>query len=96
MKSQDKGDILAPSYLGESTRSKTEQNRVVAWRLKLLRQANDLPIGVAQTCAGIRAGTRPSPRLLSGRRSTAQPNDRSFGEATPSEAGIYGPETKEI
>ena len=30
--------------------NKNEQNRVVAWRLKLLRQANDLPRGVAQTC----------------------------------------------
>jgi len=30
--------------------TKTEQNRVVAWRLKLLRQAIDLPRGVAQTC----------------------------------------------
>ena len=30
--------------------TKTEQNCVVAWRLKLLRQANDLPRSVAQTC----------------------------------------------
>ena len=30
--------------------NKNEQNRVVAWRLKLLRQASDLPRGVAQTC----------------------------------------------
>ena len=30
--------------------TKTEQNRVVAWRLKILRQASDLPRGVAQTC----------------------------------------------
>ena len=30
--------------------NKDEQNRVVAWRLKLLRQASDLPRGVAQTC----------------------------------------------
>lgn len=30
--------------------NKNDQNRVVAWRLKLLRQANDLPGGVAQTC----------------------------------------------
>ena len=30
--------------------NKSEQNRVVAWRLKLLRQASDLPRGVAQTC----------------------------------------------
>ena len=30
--------------------TKTEQNRVVAWRLKLLRQASDLPRSVAQTC----------------------------------------------
>jgi len=27
--------------------TKNEQNRVVAWRLKILRQANDLPRGVA-------------------------------------------------
>ena len=26
--------------------TKNEQNRVVAWRLKILRQANDLPRGV--------------------------------------------------
>ena len=30
--------------------NKNELNRVAAWRLKLLRQANDLPRGVAQTC----------------------------------------------
>ncbi len=30
--------------------TKTERNRVVAWRLKLLRQASDLPRSVAQTC----------------------------------------------
>jgi len=30
--------------------TKDEQNRVVAWRLKLLRQDSHLPIGVAQTC----------------------------------------------
>jgi hypothetical protein len=30
--------------------NKNEQNRVVAWCLKLLRQASDLPRGVAQTC----------------------------------------------
>jgi len=30
--------------------TKNEQSRLVAWRLKLLRQASDLPRGVAQTC----------------------------------------------
>jgi transposase len=30
--------------------TKNEQNRVVAWRLKLIRQANELPRSVAQTC----------------------------------------------
>jgi hypothetical protein len=30
--------------------NKNEQNRVVAWRLKLLRQASDMPKSVAQTC----------------------------------------------
>ena len=30
--------------------NKNEQNRVVAWCLKILRQAGDLPRGVAQTC----------------------------------------------
>jgi transposase InsO family protein len=30
--------------------TKTEQNRVVAWRLKLIREASELPRGVAQTC----------------------------------------------
>ena len=30
--------------------NKNEQNRVVAWRLKLLRQASDMPRNVAQTC----------------------------------------------
>jgi transposase InsO family protein len=30
--------------------TKNEQNRLVAWRLKILRQANDLPRSVAQTC----------------------------------------------
>jgi len=30
--------------------TKNEQNRVVAWRLKIIRQANELPRGVAQTC----------------------------------------------
>jgi transposase-like protein len=36
--------------LGESTMTKNEQNRVVAWRLKIIRQASELPRGVAQTC----------------------------------------------
>ncbi len=30
--------------------NKNEQNRVVTWRLKLLRQASDMPRSVAQTC----------------------------------------------
>jgi len=30
--------------------TKNEQNRVVAWRLKIIRQASELPRGVAQTC----------------------------------------------
>ncbi len=30
--------------------SKTEQNRVLAWRLKILRQAREMPRNVAQTC----------------------------------------------
>jgi transposase len=30
--------------------NKNEQNRVVAWRLKLLRQASEMPRSVAQTC----------------------------------------------
>src|SRR6202521_5073522 len=30
--------------------NKNEQNRVVAWRLKLLRQAKNMPRSVAQTC----------------------------------------------
>jgi transposase-like protein len=30
--------------------NKNELNRVVAWRLKLLRQADEMPRGVAQTC----------------------------------------------
>jgi hypothetical protein len=29
--------------------TKSEQNRVVAWRLKIIRQASELPKGVAQT-----------------------------------------------
>jgi ACT domain-containing protein len=30
--------------------NKNERNRVVAWCLKLLRQASDMPRSVAQTC----------------------------------------------
>src|SRR6266576_3017256 len=30
--------------------NKNDQTRVVAWRLKLLRQASDMPRSVAQTC----------------------------------------------
>jgi hypothetical protein len=30
--------------------NKNEQNRLVAWRLRVLRQADELPRGVAQTC----------------------------------------------
>jgi hypothetical protein len=30
--------------------NKNEQNRVVAWRLKILREADEMPRGVAQTC----------------------------------------------
>lgn len=48
--------------------NKNEQNRVVAWRLKLLPQASDSPRSVAQTCrhfasAGApRASRREVPR----------------------------------
>ena len=30
--------------------NKTEQNRIVAWRLKLLREASVMPRNVAQAC----------------------------------------------
>jgi transposase-like protein len=30
--------------------TKNEQNRVVAWRLRIIREASELPRGVAQTC----------------------------------------------
>ena len=30
--------------------TKNEQNRVVAWRLRIIREADELPRGVAQTC----------------------------------------------
>jgi hypothetical protein len=30
--------------------TKNEQNRVVGWRLKIIRQATELPRGVAQIC----------------------------------------------
>jgi hypothetical protein len=30
--------------------NKNEQNRMVAWRLKILRQADEMPRAVAQTC----------------------------------------------
>lgn len=30
--------------------TKTEQNRILAWRLKILRQAREMPRNVAQTC----------------------------------------------
>jgi len=30
--------------------NKSEQNRLVAWRLKLIREASAVPRGVAQTC----------------------------------------------
>jgi transposase-like protein len=30
--------------------NKNEQNRLVAWRLRVLRQADAVPRGVAQTC----------------------------------------------
>jgi transposase len=30
--------------------TKNERNRMVAWRLKIIRQASELPRGVAQTC----------------------------------------------
>jgi transposase-like protein len=30
--------------------TKTEQNRIVAWRLKLLREASVMPRNVAQAC----------------------------------------------
>src|SRR5271165_1332075 len=34
--------------------TKTEQNRVVAWRLKVLREASAAPRNVAQTCCHFR------------------------------------------
>jgi hypothetical protein len=30
--------------------NKSEQIRLVAWRLKLIREASDVPRGIAQTC----------------------------------------------
>ena len=30
--------------------NKNEQNRLVAWRLRVLRQADEMPRSVAQTC----------------------------------------------
>src|ERR1700691_4029376 len=30
--------------------TRSEQNRVVAWRLRIIREASELPRGVAQTC----------------------------------------------
>ena len=30
--------------------TKNEQNRVVAWRLRIIREAHELPRGVAQPC----------------------------------------------
>ena len=42
--------------------NKNEQNRVVAWRLKLLRQASEMPRVIAQTCRHLalsRSSDRP-------------------------------------
>src|SRR4029077_17772049 len=39
-----------PSRTRREPMNKNEQNRVVAWRLKLLRQGSDMPRSVAQTC----------------------------------------------
>jgi hypothetical protein len=44
VKSQDLGDILAPFLtLEQRAMTKTEQNRVLAWRLKFLREAGAEP-----------------------------------------------------
>ena len=50
MKSHSEGGILAPFSNQERAMNKNEQNRVVAWHLKLLRRAIEMPGGVAQTC----------------------------------------------
>jgi hypothetical protein len=54
---------------------KNEQNRVVAWRLKILRQANDLPGGVAQTCRHFASLAKPSINGELGTRLTGKPAD---------------------
>jgi hypothetical protein len=48
--------------------NKNEQNRVVAWRLKLLRQASDMPRSVAQTCRHILPACHQSPETLQSRK----------------------------
>jgi hypothetical protein len=53
--------------------NKNEQNRMVAWRLKLLRQVNDLPRGVAQTCRHFGLLAKPSTNGELGKRPTATP-----------------------
>jgi hypothetical protein len=34
--------------------TRNEQNRIVAWRLKLLREASEMPRNVAQACGPLR------------------------------------------
>jgi hypothetical protein len=39
--------------------TKNEQNRVLAWRLKLLHEASAMPRNMAQACALARASESP-------------------------------------
>jgi hypothetical protein len=53
--------------------NKNEQNRVVAWRLKLLREASDMPRSVAQTCRHFGLLAKPFTNGKPGTRVTVRP-----------------------
>ena len=52
--------------------TKTDQNRALAWRLKILRQAREMPRNVAQTCRHFG---------ISRKRFTSGARDTGHGEA---------------
>jgi hypothetical protein len=59
--------------------NKNEQNRVVAWRLKLPRQASDMPRNLARTCRHFRLSRKTILQMEARAAETPVPASRCAG-----------------